>query len=567
MELIQLSRSVLFKLFEYKIYSPEVAAFHESSARIKIASAPARTSKSYAAAKELAYHFFPTFERDPDTGKMWPYVEDPSNPSEIDRLLWVVGVDYNTIKEWDYLVKDLHERRGRYGLKYTVEKFQNNPSQGHMKLVVNWGTTRPTDEHPHGEAVRTILEGKSATNEKTLQGEEVYACCLSESAEHDARIWQRYLSTRCKYSIWPTTPKLKALWIKNEIDGAELNPGMTSVEHWTFKPDANPMYDWRRFWDEHKKAESRVTGSITTEPVLLHHAHFKKVPKNQKRAKWTFPEGHDCFTDHGNCAARKDKWFAEQFLGVWTLEAGRVLPFRWDESETVYSHVIHRLPTWFPSADKYVSVDYGYDDACVALWWAVGPDDTKIIYREIYDRRIVPNEFVKDIHERSMHGGHLTPYGEHIRYHAGDPKRPEVNRLMRQLGLKVWDKDKKAQTDRAAGHLRLVNELSDDPRTGRPMLFVASKKCGEGYGAPKTIIEWRNLRYKDKVQDEFASGAIVGDDHAFDTAKYFLQTRPKGRTHTQIAQEAIDGRIIESRKRADQYRDEVDNRRLVGVGA
>jgi hypothetical protein len=47
---------------------------------------------------------------------------------------------------------------------------------------------------------------------------------LSEAGDLDSRIWTKYMSTRCKRSLWATTPKPHADWIRAEIEEAKANP-------------------------------------------------------------------------------------------------------------------------------------------------------------------------------------------------------------------------------------------------------------------------------------------------------------------------------------------------------
>ena len=113
-------------------------------------------------------------------------------------------------------------------------------------------------------------------------------------------------------------------------------------------------------------------------------------------------------------------------------------------------------------------------------------------------------------------------YEGQVSYVTGDPKQPQVADYMNRAGLNVIDIDKKAQADRAVGHRRLVDLMSVDPNLNHPMLFVAEDRC------PKTTVEWKHLRYREKMTNEYGPSAFESkcDDHAYDAARYFVMTRP-----------------------------------------
>jgi len=439
-----LPKAAVFEAMGYKIYADEVKRFHESKAHIRIPTAPARSSKSYSAAPEVVYRALP-------------------HRPLVGSLQWIVGTDYPTNKEFQYVWSYLVEQRERWSMgsvPISIEKAQNNPQNGSMIIVIDWG------KGPHGRA-RAIIEGKSSTNERALQGEHVTQAVLSEAAEHPERIWTKYLSTRSTHAIFPTTPKPHAEWLHQMVEMGEKDPSL-SIESFTFPPHANPYYDAERFERERKKAERRA--------------------------------------DSGN--AEDDPYFAEQFLGKWVYYTGMVLPLK-------DKNVVTLDEGWLENARLFVSCDFGYEDACVALFWALLPSGALIVFDEIYERHLTTFQFVDRIASK------LSGREKNFVYATGDPKQPQVARYLTEFGLKVIDVNKKAQVDRAVGHRRLVDLMTIDPAKEHPMLFIAQDRC------PKTLAEWRHLRYRPGMRDEYGSAALEGDDHAYDAARYFVMTRPQ----------------------------------------
>jgi hypothetical protein len=439
-----LPKALVFDAMGYQCFAEEVKAFHDSEAFVRIIEAPARTSKSYSAAPEFVHRALP-------------------HKPLLSSLQWIIGTDYKTNKEWQYVWEALVDGRDRWtmdGHRIQIEKAHNNPDNGDMLIVIDWG------KGPHGRA-KAIIEGKSSNNERSLQGEHVTQLGLSEAAEHLARIWEKYLSTRYTWSIFPTTPKQDGMWLKEMSDLGKTDPSL-SIETFTYPPHANPYYDFEKFKREERKAASR--------------------------------------SETGR--AEDDPYFAEQFLGRWTMYTGRVLPLE-------QRNLVTLDPAWLEVSKIFVSVDYGYEDACVALFWAVLPSGALLIWDEIYERHLTTHEFVEKI------GRKLEGHEHRVAYVCGDPKQPQVARYMADYGLHVIDVNKRAQVDRAVGHRRLVDLLSVDPDRGHPMLFLAEDRC------PKGISEWRTLRYREGYNNEYGATALKGADHFFDAGRYGVMTRPE----------------------------------------
>ena len=83
-----LPKAAVFEAMGYEIFADEVKAFHESKARRRIMCAPARSSKSYSAFPEVVYRALP-------------------HRPLLGSLQWLVGTDYPTNKEWQYVWKSL----------------------------------------------------------------------------------------------------------------------------------------------------------------------------------------------------------------------------------------------------------------------------------------------------------------------------------------------------------------------------------------------------------------------------------------------------------------------------
>ena len=477
-------RDLIHRAYGYEVHDPEVARFHASMAKTKIASSPARTSKSYAGWKDVlpdVFYHGARAQREPDI--------------ETQRI-WIVAPNYDLAKEFDYAWEDLVERREVLGFDYEIKKASKTPAQGNMLIHLHWG------KNSHGQDVDTIITVKTAANEKTLQSEEIDIAILSEAARLPEIVWSKYLSTRVGRSVWPTTPDIEASWIYKEIERGKLNPGL-KIESFQFTPKANPRYNYERYWIEHQKAELRSNPSAEL-----------TMPRDDKTVP-SADNGHDCFDPLVECGAMKDSGFAEQFGGLWTFHRGRVVPIRTSVSPRGEpSHIVQTDQEWYKWCDVHVAFDYGYTDPAVAGFWLVGPQQV-VLRRSIYERGLTPDDFaerVDRILSENEWKGRVTRY-------VGDPKKPEVCETFRRRGLPIWDMDKNAQADRKAGHLELMNFLATNPNTGEPFMMIHACNL-------EVIEEWSTLRYNDKVRDPTATSALIGRDDAYDMSRYFVQSHP-----------------------------------------
>lgn len=446
----QESKAFWFKVLGYKIQCEEAVAFHKSEAPIRIVTAPARTSKSWAGGHDVVPYCLPT---------------EPA----CDSLIWSIGPNFRVNKEFDYLWKIFVEEKDRLalpnGATFEIERAIRNVSAGDLEI-------RFVKQVEGSRRYRTTIHGMSAENEKVLQGEQVTAAIQSEAAEHPAHILPKYLRARTWKIICPTTPKPKADWLRELSELGKENPGL-GIETFAFPVDANPHYDHAIFEQERQAAEARSKGRIGP------HA-----------------------------TAEDDPYFAEQFLGRWVYYTGRVLPF--DPARHVLADDV-----WNQGTVLYgLSVDYGYEDPACALLWALLPNGIYVVIDEVYEKHLDTPSFIDRIAAMCQRNG-AKP-----KVVAGDPSRPEVDRLMREAGLDVFVMDKNAQRDREAGHRRLSDLLVRGPVQGFPGLYV-SRRCQH------LVKEWKTLHYREGMKDEYSSNAFVGPDHAYDAARYFLMTRSK----------------------------------------
>lgn len=495
----------LFDLVGYEWHDNEVMRFHADPARIKIASSPARTSKSFATAHDAL------LDSDPHRGRgifdpgINPIHGIASNPFAESQNIWIIAPNFDLAKEYDYLWQLLKIRYRALGLHelYDIGTAENQPKQGRMQLEMIWKQRRKD-----GGQVRTVITVKTAANEQSLQSEQVALCILSEAARLQSKVWRKYLSTRSERAIWATTPGQEAIWIYNELERAKQYPHL-GVRGFQFHPYANPRYHYSIYWEEHQKAESRMLGRIETVPADI----------SQRPA---VNNGHNCFDPSVMCAAAMESDFAEQYLGQWTFARNRVVPIRVKEGlRGEPSHLIDFDPEWMQHAKVYVAYDYGFSDAAVCGFWFVAPSGHVILRRCIYERCMTTPELVKKTREEwdwCRRKFHIDRPRADV--YLGDPRKPEVAAQLAQAGISIAELNKNRMADRQASHRALMDLLAIDPATGMPWLRVHTD-CSA------VINEWQELRRDENVRNEDAPSALKGADHAYDMARYFAGSGPR----------------------------------------
>lgn len=208
---IKLDKWKLFELIGYECNHPRVRDFHNSEARVKVAIAPRRGSKSYSAAHDVL-----------DTILL---------PNTI---TWIVGPNYSLAeKEFRYIHEALVLKRDRLGLP-KPKVCLTNPRSGQLYIKFPWGS---------------IVEGKTADRPDGLLGEAVNRVIYSEAAQLPRGIRERYveptLTTTKGREIIPTTPSVNAEWVHElYMKGIEGTPGVESFQ-WDVR--GNPTYDLEEF--------------------------------------------------------------------------------------------------------------------------------------------------------------------------------------------------------------------------------------------------------------------------------------------------------------------------------
>lgn len=316
-----------------------------------------------------------------------------------------------------------------------------------------------------------VLEGKSCDRKNSLLGEATDIVLYSEAAQMTQDIRERYIMqttvTRKGVEIIPTTPFQSAEWVYDLCMKGQSGkfPGYESF-HWDIT--ANPEYEREEF----------------------------------ERAK--------------KFLGKDSPAFREQYLGEWVFYGGAVY-----NSFDPGLHVIE--PFDIPSSWKRIrAIDFGHRDPFVCLWAAVGPSQELYFYREYYERNgLSMKEHAQNIKRMSA--------GEHISTTVADPSGLQSIEDLSHEGIYCDG----ANNDREAGRLRVLDYLFPCIDGVKPFNLKYSggtrDKWARAYffeNMKELQREIRYYRFNESKKKEAEKEVTQGEDHAMDTLRYLIMTRP-----------------------------------------
>ncbi len=171
---------------------------------------------------------------------------------------------------------------------------------------------------------------------------------------------------------------------------------------------------------------------------------------------------------------------------------------------------------------RFRAMDWGYNDPCCVLWFAVNPEGRVYVYDEYYKRQTLAHEVASIVKKRSE--------SEKIAYTVASPdmwqKRgtlllgdggffgENIAEVFQKNGVPVMPAD----NSRMVGWQRVREYLRDAP-DGEPYVQVFSR-C-------TNLIRAMPLLQFDETNREDAAD---GEDHAPEALRYGLMSRPTGRT-------------------------------------
>ena len=295
-------------------------------------------------------------------------------------------------------------------------------------------------------------------------------------------------------------------------------------------------------------AELGLYMRATTNPGGLGHQWVKKMfidPSPLREPFWAtnietgeeirFPKGH---TKEGQPLFRRRFIPASLFDNPYLAESGdyeamllslpehqrkQLLEGNWDVNEGAafpeFNRKIHvvdpyKIPTnW----TKFRACDYGYGSHTGVVWLAVAPDESLVIYRELYCSKVTATDLADMILDAEKEDGTIR-YGvlDSSLWHNRGDTGPSLAEQMNMKGCR-WRPSDRSKGSRVSGKNELHRRLQVDEFTEKPRIVFMSTCTNTIAQLPAIPLDKRNPEDVD----------TNAEDHLYDALRYGIMTRPR----------------------------------------
>jgi len=179
-------------------------------------------------------------------------------------------------------------------------------------------------------------------------------------------------------------------------------------------------------------------------------------------------------------------------------------------------HVVepYEIPHSWP---RFRSCDYGYGSYSAVLWFAVAPDDSVVVYRELYVSKVLAEDLAAMI--LNLESGEKIRYGvlDSSCWHKRGDTGPSIAERMIMKGCR-WRPADRSSGSRVAGKNEVHRRLQVDSFTEQPRITFFNT-CVQIIGDLPTLP-------LSKANPEDIN-TKVSNDHTYDALRYGLMSRPR----------------------------------------
>ena len=226
-------------------------------------------------------------------------------------------------------------------------------------------------------------------------------------------------------------------------------------------------------------------------------------------------------SDNPHLASSGD--YEAMLLSLPEMQRRQLLEGDWDVADgaafSEFNRSIHVVDPFDIPHDwmRFRACDYGYGSYSAVLWFAVAPDESIIVYRELYVSKVLAEDLAEMILRAESN--------EKIRYgvldsscwHKRGDTGPSIAERMILKGCR-WRPADRSAGSRVAGKNEIHRRLQIDPFTEKPRM-VFFNNCVQ------TIADLPTLPL-DKTNPEDIN-TKVQNDHTYDALRYGVMSRPR----------------------------------------
>jgi len=205
------------------------------------------------------------------------------------------------------------------------------------------------------------------------------------------------------------------------------------------------------------------------------------------------------------------------------VQRRRLLEGDWDVAEdTAFPEFNHKVHTCEPFEipnhwKRYRSCDYGYVAPSAVLWYAVAPNGTVFVYRELYQKSLDADALAEKIIELEWNDpGILTGPLDTESWAERGQRGPSIAETMIKAGVR-WTKTDKSKGSRVRGKIELHRRLKVNTYTDEVGVKIF-RNC-------RNLIRIMPILPLDSSNAEDVDTKFI-EDHLYDSLRYGMNNRP-----------------------------------------
>jgi len=201
----------------------------------------------------------------------------------------------------------------------------------------------------------------------------------------------------------------------------------------------------------------------------------------------------------------------------------QLLEGNWDIAEgaafSEFNRAIHVVESFnIPSSwPRFRACDYGYGSYSAVLWFAVAPDDSLVVYRELYVSKVLAEDLAVIV--MNAEGDEKIRYGvlDSSCWHKRGDTGPSIAERMIMKGCR-WRPADRSAGSRIAGKNEIHRRLQVDPMTEQPRIVFFNTCTQIIADLPTLPIDKTNME---------DINTKVSNDHTYDALRYGVMSRPR----------------------------------------